>query len=179
MIFSKPKLTRKREEVHADVLEFFRGRFVNLMADRYPGDVVDAVVAVSFDDLVQTSAKIEALAEFKNRPDFEPLAVAFKRVCNIVKEPVTGPVDPALFQDDAEGELFRAYQSVGSTVASKVADARLPGGTDGNRHPERERWTTSSTRSWSWPRMNGCEPIAWPSCKRSRVSSGTSRISRK
>src|SRR5512136_1145066 len=25
------KLTRKREEVHADVLEFFKGRFVNLL----------------------------------------------------------------------------------------------------------------------------------------------------
>ena len=36
------KLTRKREEVHADVLEFFRGRFVNVFAGRYPADVVDA-----------------------------------------------------------------------------------------------------------------------------------------
>ena len=116
------KLTRKREDVSADVRNFFVGRFVNLMADRFPGDVVDAVVSVSFDDLVQTSTKIEALAEFKNRPDFEPLAVAFKRVCNIVKEPVTCQVDPSLFQDDAEGALFNAFQSVGSTVATKVAD---------------------------------------------------------
>ena len=116
------KLTRKREELFCDVMDFFKGRFVNLMADRFPGDVVDAVVAVSCDDLVQSAAKIKALAEFKNRPDFEPLAVAFKRVCNIVKEPVTAQVDPALFQDDAEGSLFNAYQSVGSTVAAKVAD---------------------------------------------------------
>lgn len=117
-----PKLLRKKGEVHADVLEFFRGRFVNLMADRYPGDVVDSVTAVSFDDLVQTSAKIEALAEFKNRPDFEPLAVAFKRVCNIVKEPVTGQVDPSLFQDDAEKALSHAFESVRTIVESKVAD---------------------------------------------------------
>jgi glycyl-tRNA synthetase beta chain len=118
----RDKLTRKREELFGDIMDFFKGRFINMMADRFPGDVVDAVVTASFDDLVETAAKIKALAEFKNRPDFEPLAVAFKRVCNIVKEPVTAQVDPALFQDDAEGALFSAYQSIGRTVATKVAD---------------------------------------------------------
>ena len=88
-----------------------------------PPDVVDAVVAVSCDDLGQTAAKIAALAEFKNRPDFEPLAVAFKRVCNIVKEPVTAAVNEQLFQDDAEGKLYRAYQSAGVVVAAKVEAA--------------------------------------------------------
>jgi glycyl-tRNA synthetase beta chain len=115
------KLTRSQSEVFSEVMEFFRGRFVNLMADRYPPDVVEAVVAVSFNDLVQSAAKISALAEFKGRADFTPLAVAFKRVCNIVKEPVAASVNEQFFQDDAEKVLFRAYQSVGSTVAAKVA----------------------------------------------------------
>ncbi len=114
------KLTGDREKVFRDVLEFFNGRFVNLLADRYPADAVEAVVAVAFDDLVDAAAKIEALAEFKNRPDFEPLAVAFKRVCNIVKEPVAVAVDEKLFQDSAEAELFRAFQAVNSSVATKV-----------------------------------------------------------
>lgn len=115
------KLTRKREEVTADVTNFFAGRFVNLMADRYPADVVDAVVSASFDNLKVAADRIAALAEFKNRPDFEQLAVAFKRVCNIVKEPIAVPVNPELFQEDAERELFLAFQSVSSSVASKVA----------------------------------------------------------
>jgi glycyl-tRNA synthetase beta chain len=116
-----PKLSRYRDEVFGDVMNFFSGRFVNLLAERAPADVVDAVAAVSFDDLVQTAAKIAALAEFKNRPDFEPLAVAFKRVCNIVKEPVAAAVNGELFQEDAERDLHRAYQSVASTVAAQVA----------------------------------------------------------
>jgi glycyl-tRNA synthetase beta chain len=74
------KITRDREDVHKDVVEFFRGRFVNLSADRFPGDVVDAVTAVSFDDLVDAASKIAALSEFKRRPDFEPLAIAFARL---------------------------------------------------------------------------------------------------
>ncbi len=116
------KLTRKREEVFGDVLNFFEGRFVNLMAGRFPADVVDAVVAVSFDDFNETAAKIAALTEFKGRPDFEPLAVAFKRVCNIVKEPVAAAVNGDIFQESAESELYRSYQAVCSSVVSKVAD---------------------------------------------------------
>ncbi len=115
------KLTRPANEVKGDVLEFFRGRFVNLLGNQYPADAVEAVVAVAFDDLVDAAAKIKALAEFKNRSDFEPLAVAFKRVCNIVKESVVAVVDEKLFQDGAEAELFRAFQAVSSSVASKVA----------------------------------------------------------
>ena len=115
------KLTRKREEVHVDVLEFFRGRFVNLLADRFPADVVEAVAAASFDDLNQTAAKIEALAAFKRRPDFEQLAVTFKRVCNIVKGGVHIPVDEQLFQDQAETELFSTFMSVKSRAGEKIA----------------------------------------------------------
>ncbi|WP_136523599.1 glycine--tRNA ligase subunit beta [Geomonas ferrireducens] len=117
------KATRPVEDVYRDVLEFFRGRFVNLMADRYPSDVVEAVVSVSFDDLVEAAAKIEALAGFRKREDFSALAVAFKRVCNIVKEGVDTPVDAALFQEDAEGGLFQAQQAVKGKVEAAVERA--------------------------------------------------------
>jgi glycyl-tRNA synthetase beta chain len=115
------KLTRPAAEVKADVLEFFRGRFVNLMADRYPGDAVDAAVAAGCDDLVDAAARLVALAAFKNREDFAELAVAFKRVGNIVKEGVTAQVDITLFQESAEGELHSALLQVTETVAAAVA----------------------------------------------------------
>ncbi|HJV34974.1 glycine--tRNA ligase subunit beta, partial [Geomonas sp.] len=118
------KATRPLEEVHKDVLEFFKGRFVNLMADRYPSDAVEAVVSVSFDDLVDAAAKIAALAEFRNRDDFAALAVAFKRVSNIVKGGVDTPVSEALFQDAAEGALYKALQGVKGKVESAVAGAQ-------------------------------------------------------
>ena len=117
------KSVRPLEEVQRDVLEFFRGRFVNLMADRFPSDVVDAVVSVSFDDLVEAGAKIAALAEFRNRSDFGPLAVAFKRVCNIVKEGVETPVSAELFQDPAEAELHDALKQVAGKVEAALSGA--------------------------------------------------------
>ena len=116
------KSSRPREEVQREVLEFFRGRFVNLMADRFPSDAVDAVVSVSFEDLVDAGAKIAALAEFRNREDFGPLAVAFKRVCNIVKEGVDSPVLAELFEDAAEGALHAALKQAAGKVESALAD---------------------------------------------------------
>ena len=110
------KASRTRSEVQREVLEFFRGRFVNLMADRFPADAVDAVVSVSFDDLVDAAAKIAALAEFRNREDFGPLALAFKRVCNIVKEGVDAQVSVELFEDAAEGALYDSLQLVAGRV---------------------------------------------------------------
>jgi glycyl-tRNA synthetase beta chain len=115
------KLTRPRADVLTDVTEFFKGRFVNLLSGEFPTDAIDAAVAAGFDDLVDARSRIAALAAFKGREDFEPLAVAFKRVCNIVKEGVDTAVDTALFQDTAEGTLFASFTAVRDKVAAAVA----------------------------------------------------------
>ena len=104
------KLNRPKEQVATEVLEFFRGRFINLLDNQFASDAVDAAVSADFDDLVDVRARIAALAEFKSHPDFEPLAVAFKRIGNIIKEGTDAVVDPTLFQDDAEVVLYQAFQ---------------------------------------------------------------------
>jgi len=70
---------------------------------------------------VDAAARIGSLAAFKGRDDFEPLAVAFKRVCNIVKEGVEAAIDPHLFQDSAEQELHAAFLEVQAKVSTAVA----------------------------------------------------------
>jgi glycyl-tRNA synthetase beta chain len=115
------RLTRPRPEVAADVLDFFRGRFVNLMTARYPVDVVDAVVAASFDDLVVSERKMAALAEFKTRPDFLELAVAFKRVSNIIKSGRYGEVIETSFREPIEGELYACARTVNEKALERVS----------------------------------------------------------
>ncbi len=117
----RSRLTRDEATVRNDVLDFFRGRYVNQLAGRYPVDTVEAAVAVSCDNLNETVARIAALAIFKERPDFEPLAVAFKRVGNIVKEGTDMPVQAGLFQEQAEHDLYAAVQSVAATVGERIA----------------------------------------------------------
>ncbi|HIJ81728.1 MAG TPA: glycine--tRNA ligase subunit beta [Desulfuromonadales bacterium] len=115
------KLTRPAAEVKSDVMEFFRGRFVTIMGDQYPTDVVEAAVSVGFIDLVDAAARIGALTEFTGHPDFDALAVAFKRIGNIIKEGVDAPVDPTLFRDPAEGGLYETFQSVKISVEGRIS----------------------------------------------------------
>ncbi|BCS52601.1 glycine--tRNA ligase subunit beta [Geobacter sp. SVR] len=116
-----PRMTRPYEAVQGDIMEFFRGRFVNLLAEQHPADAVDAAVAAGFDDLVDVAARIAALSEFKAHPDFDPLTVAFKRIGNIIKEGLDAPVDPALFQDPAEGDLYKAAMAVKASTEGLIS----------------------------------------------------------
>jgi glycyl-tRNA synthetase beta chain len=104
------KLKRAPEEIMANVMEFFKGRFENLLTSQgHPYDVVDAVLEASAADIVQSSKKIEAMETFKSHTDFEPLAIAFKRVGNIIKDFRNGSVDPSKFESEEERSLYSAF----------------------------------------------------------------------
>ncbi|MDD5168952.1 MAG: DALR anticodon-binding domain-containing protein, partial [Syntrophales bacterium] len=107
------KILRSREEISRDVLEFFRARFENqLLAQGHTYDVVDAVLATGVSDLCQALKKIEAMEDFRSHPDFQPLAIAFKRVGNIIKTFGEGNIDPGLFQAEEEKNLYRSLKEV-------------------------------------------------------------------
>jgi len=71
--------------------------------------------------------RARALQDLKSEPDFEPLAVAFKRVVNIIKQAGgkamdhgAGAVDEGLFQDACETSLFAAYNQVKEKVTDHL-----------------------------------------------------------
>lgn len=107
------------------VLEFFRGRLESLWKDEHRTDVVQAVLSAGFDDLVAAQLRLQAMSAIVGRPDFAPLASAFKRVVNIVQKQgadiAKGQVDPAKLVDDPEKQLFAAYQSTSREVSSLVS----------------------------------------------------------
>ncbi len=122
LIILQDKLKRSSDETKKDVLEFFKGRFENqLIAQGYSYDVVDAVLTTGISDLADSLKKIEAMVFFRKRPDFEPLAIAFKRVCNIIKNFKEGTVRPELFVDEAEKSLYQAYLGIRETALSRMA----------------------------------------------------------
>ena len=117
------KLTRPYAEVEADVVEFIRLRLVNMLTSRgFATDVVEAVLAARFDEPVDAVARVEALAALKGAADFEPLAVAFKRVGNIIKGGLEQDVDDALFEADCEGALLKAVSLARQAVTAQVAE---------------------------------------------------------
>jgi len=105
------KRQRPAAEIVSDVVAFIRTRLVNLLSGKnYPVDVIDAVLSASFVEPVVALERIKALANLKQRDDFEPLAVAFKRVGNIIKGGLDQQVDLSLLTDPSEKELFASLQ---------------------------------------------------------------------
>jgi glycyl-tRNA synthetase beta chain len=126
------KLAAERKAIAGQVLEFLRGRLRAIWAEGHPADLVEAVLAAGFDDVVDARRRLTALAEVKARPDFVPLAVAFKRVANIQEKAgaVSGAaLDPALFADEAErhlhAELLRVEEEVRALRAARDYPAVL------------------------------------------------------
>ena len=107
------RLKKPAQDVKKDVIEFFRARFENqLISQGHPYDVVDAVLSTGIEDFGRSLRKITAMEAFKSHPDFEPLAIAFKRVANILKNFPGGAVDPESFAGDAESTLYKAYLEI-------------------------------------------------------------------
>jgi glycyl-tRNA synthetase beta chain len=120
------KITRPPEEVQTDCLAFFRARFVGLLTSQgYPVDVVEAVLAVRFDDLVDARARVEAVATFRGSAEFEPVAVAFKRVVNILKgTDYQNKVDPARFETPEEKALHERYGEIAGKFSASITKGK-------------------------------------------------------
>jgi glycyl-tRNA synthetase beta subunit len=56
------KMERPLEEVKQEVLDFFWVRYQNFLLDKgYPFDVIEAVLSISFDELLDVQGRIDAL----------------------------------------------------------------------------------------------------------------------
>jgi len=103
-----------------NVYRFLQNRIAHLLAeDGYSKDTIAAVLNVSCDNIPQTWSRVGALEKLKAKPDFEPLAAAFKRVVNIIKKTddlQVADVDPKLFQHESEPALLAAYEAVKKKV---------------------------------------------------------------
>ncbi len=116
------------------VTAFLKGRLAHLLEENgISKDGVAAVLAVSADDIPETWKKAHALQKLKTEPDFDAIAVAFKRVVNIIKkskpeETVVSEVNPGLFAHASESELHAHFLKVGEKVrkhlkAGNIEDA--------------------------------------------------------
>jgi glycyl-tRNA synthetase beta chain len=107
----KEKMERPMEDVKRDVLDFFRIRYQNFLLDRgYPFDVVEAALSISFDKLIDSQHRIEALKMARAWKDFESIVIAFKRAMNILKgAPPPKEINPSILSDPAEQNLYQAF----------------------------------------------------------------------
>jgi glycyl-tRNA synthetase beta chain len=117
----------------AQILEFIvdRAKFVLRERAGFGYDEVNAVFRAGGDDLVDAHKRLTALRAIRKSKNFEPLAVSFKRIRNILEKSSVKhgnhiSVKPELFESDAERELF----SMGRETAAKVQAEKKAGNYD-------------------------------------------------
>jgi glycyl-tRNA synthetase beta chain len=113
-------------EQEAQALEFLldRARFVLREREKFGYDEVNAVFRAGVDDLVDAEKRLVALKAIRKSKNFEPLAVSFKRIRNILekssfKREEAQPIQPELFESGVERELFSAVRAAASRVEAE------------------------------------------------------------
>ena len=115
------KLTEPADKTQAEVLEFFRTRLHHLLVgEGLSAEVVEAVLTAAFTDIVEAMLRAHALDEVRRGLDFPSLAVAFKRVINISRGTPAAPVQPNLFEHEAEHALLAATVAMEEAVANAL-----------------------------------------------------------
>ncbi|HLZ50524.1 MAG TPA: glycine--tRNA ligase subunit beta [Candidatus Acidoferrum sp.] len=110
----------------AQVLEFLvdRAKFVLREREKFSYDEVNAVFSAGVDDLVDAHKRLVALKAIRKSKNFEPLAVSFKRIRNILekshfKRDDSKGIQPDLFESGAERDLFSAVRSAATKVQAE------------------------------------------------------------
>jgi glycyl-tRNA synthetase beta chain len=119
----------KKREIADKVDTFLSNRMTHQLAEEgFSKDVVAAVAGVSVESVSGVWNRVKALQDLKTAPDFEPLAVAFKRIVNIIKKSgrlVRKEIDESLFQDKSEIALYSAYKKINKKVSNDLKKGRL------------------------------------------------------
>jgi len=130
------KISGDTDQTAQDVLTFFRHRMEHLLAEQgFAKDLISAVTSASMDNIPAVLKRTEALETLKAKPDFEPLAIAFRRVVNIIKQArqrgeippsaaqSQAKTDPGLFQEPCEQALYDTLQRVKQEISEDLKRA--------------------------------------------------------
>ena len=122
---SAEKSDQTTEEIADHVYTFLKNRMAHLLAEEgFAKDTIAAILDVSADNVPEVWDRVRALDNLRKEADFEPLAVAFKRVGNIIRQAEAAAadrVDPSLFEDDSENALHDAFGRVSASVEKRLA----------------------------------------------------------
>ncbi|WP_407857250.1 glycine--tRNA ligase subunit beta [Enterococcus hailinensis] len=107
-----------------EFIEFFKGRLrQRLQMHHVRHDIIDAVVESEQDDMVQIFQSAQIFEKHISDDNFKETMEALTRVINLTKkmEPttITYQVDPALFENDSEKELYAAVKEAKDEFANQ------------------------------------------------------------
>lgn len=116
------------QETAAKIQVFLEGRMASILLEEgFAKDTVAAVMGVPAESIPAVWSRALALQGLKNKPDFEPIVVSFKRVVNIIRRAedfTPAAVDPELFEHPSEAALLGAFQTLRSQVQEDLGHGR-------------------------------------------------------
>jgi glycyl-tRNA synthetase beta chain len=108
----------------AKITAFLEQRMASILAEEgFARDTVAAVLGVAVDSVPGVWQRAQALEQLKRKPDFEPIAVSFKRVVNIIRKAegfAAQAVDENLFAHPSESGLLAAFREVDALVQADL-----------------------------------------------------------
>jgi len=124
---------KARADLAGQVYLFIKNRISNLLSEeKFSRDIISAVVTTAADRIPEVWTRTGALQSLKTKPDFEPLAVAFKRVVNIIRQAEQkdlydsgDSVDQSLFEHPCEERLYQDYRTVEQKVSGSLAAGNI------------------------------------------------------
>ena len=123
------KGAKKIKEIADPIYTFIQNRMTyQLVEEGFSKDVIAAVADTDADNVPNVWNRVRAIQDLKGAADFEPLAVAFKRVVNIIKKadlPARKKVDEKLFEHNSEKALYSAYKDLKGKVSDHLDRGRF------------------------------------------------------
>jgi glycyl-tRNA synthetase beta chain len=120
-----------REEITVKIYAFLKNRMTHMLSEEgFSKDTIQAVMEVSGDLVPDVWARVKALERLRDLPDFEPLAVAFKRVVNIIRQSGyrgEGDVNESIFTEACEKDLLSVFKKVKERVETHLQAGDLTG----------------------------------------------------
>lgn len=113
-------------EGQKEVIDFVKGRLRQLLTTKkVRHDIIDAVLNAEQKDLTKAFAAARLFKERLEDEDFKPSMEALTRVVNLAKKVEDGAakeIDPTLFENEAEKELYEAVNQVKAQLPDQSLD---------------------------------------------------------
>lgn len=103
-------LKRDAASIRKDLYEFFGLRVKNVLSEQVRYDVVDAVLASGYDDVLDTIHRGDALMAAVQVDSFKTVVEAFNRVSNLAAKAEANEINVGLFEQPEEQALYASWQ---------------------------------------------------------------------
>lgn len=116
------RLTVKRDSVKRYVLEFFAGRLRFILEKQgFRYDLVGAALGPGIQQVHDVLLRVRALDSLKASPQFEPFILMAKRTNNILRDQSAPKLNPDLFVEKEERDLFSAFSIIEHNASPMIA----------------------------------------------------------